>query len=295
MKAKQMRNGLLAPLFLVIFTACAIPFETATSSRPAVRVVYDNPAWAPTYYGGVRYYYFPDLEVYYDLQNRDFVYLSDGRWLFSRELPPFYSDYDLYHSYVISLNVNVFQPWRHHHFYISNYPRYYYRNYYKHDRDYDGIRGFNENDRHPIYRPDYRRGDANEGNHRYNTDKGGYRDRDGINNRDSRGNDDRFKNNRNGNESTRNEQTGNTNANNRDSRYTGTSNDRNDNSRTTRYDSGSPKNEQTVPKTDGGRDSRYTRDSQEPNYYGKRIGKPVTVESQMREPKSDGRSTGGRR
>ena len=250
MKAIKLKNGIFAPVFLAIFTACAIPFETATSSRPAVQVVYENPAWAPTYYSGVRYYYFPDLEVYYDLQNRDFIYLYNGRWLFSRELPPFYSDYDLFHSYVISLNVKVFQPWHHHHYYVSNYPRFYYRNYYKRHKDCDWIRGFNENDRHPIYRPEYHeRGDRDD-NYRNNGNREERRDRDDNYNRDSRNN------------------------NNREQSY---------------------RNENSENRNNSDRDSRYTRNSEETNYYGKRIGKPVGVDRNMREPKSDGRSSGGRR
>lgn len=250
MKAKKMKNGLFAPLFLLVFTACTIPFETVTSSRPVVRVEYENPTWAPVYHPGVRYYYFPDLEVYYDLQNRDFVYLNNGRWLFSRELPPFYSDYDLYNSHVISLNVKVYQPWHHHHYYISSYPRFYYKSYYRKHKDCDWIRGFNENDRHPIYRPEYHERRDRDDNYRNNGNREERRDRDDNYNRDSRNN------------------------NNREQSY---------------------KNENSDNRNNSDRDSRYTRNPEETNYYGRKIGKPVSVDRKMREPKSDGRSTGGRR
>jgi hypothetical protein len=111
----------------------------------------------------------PDIETYYDLTDQDFVYLNNGQWLFSPTLPSMYSGYDLFNGFVISLNINVFQPWMHHQYYVSNYPRYYYHNVYK-DIDYKTIRGFNENERKPIYWKqeerdrinDLRRNDRNE-------------------------------------------------------------------------------------------------------------------------------------
>jgi hypothetical protein len=111
---------------------------------------YSNPDWAPSYYQGVRYYYLPDIETYYDLSKQDFVYLNNGQWLFSNTLPPMYSGYDLYNGYEIALNVGVYQPWMHHHFYLSNYPRYYYRSIYRNNEE-GNIRGFNENVKKPFY------------------------------------------------------------------------------------------------------------------------------------------------
>lgn len=111
---------------------------------------YENPPWAPAYYPGVRYYYIPDIETYFDLSNQDFVYLEDGQWLFSYELPSIYSGFDLFTAHIIALDVSVYQPWRHHQFYVSNYPRFYYRSLYK-GPEYENIRGFNENERKPVY------------------------------------------------------------------------------------------------------------------------------------------------
>ncbi|OQY95565.1 MAG: hypothetical protein B6D37_05175 [Sphingobacteriales bacterium UTBCD1] len=111
-------------------------------------IQYSNPAWAPAYYPGVRYYYIPDIETYYDLSDDDFVYLNDGQWMFSPYLPPMYSGFDLYSCFVVSLNVNVYHPWLHHQYYVSHYPRYYYHNVYH--NNYASVRGFNENSRKPI-------------------------------------------------------------------------------------------------------------------------------------------------
>jgi hypothetical protein len=107
-------------------------------------VIYPNPPWAPAYYPGVRYYYIPDIETFYDLSNQDFVYLDDGQWLFSYSLPPMYRNFDLYDAFVVALDMDVFQPWMHFQFYLSNYPRYYYRSLFRGD-ELTNIRGFNEN------------------------------------------------------------------------------------------------------------------------------------------------------
>jgi hypothetical protein len=121
----------------------------ATTSIENQAVQYSNPSWAPAYYPGVRYYYFPDIETYYDLSNQEFVYLDNGQWLFSHTLPPIYSGYDLYNGYMIALNQDVYQPWMHHQFYVSNYPRFYYRSLYNNTGN-QNVRGFNENERKPF-------------------------------------------------------------------------------------------------------------------------------------------------
>jgi hypothetical protein len=129
---------------LPLFNSCKTPSYISTG------VHYANPLWAPSYFNGVRYYYLPDIEVYYDLSEQEFVYLDNGQWLFSPVLPPVFSSYDLYNGFVISLNLSVYQPWMHHQYYVSHYPRFYYHNIY-HGTDITSIRGFNETERKPIY------------------------------------------------------------------------------------------------------------------------------------------------
>ncbi len=131
-----------------------------TTSFISAGVQYTNPPWAPPYSSGVRYYYLPDIETYYDLSNQDFVYLDNGQWLSSQTLPSIYSTYDLYSGFAIALNFNVYQPWMHHQYYASNYPRFYYRNLYR-NAEITTIRGFNENERKPFY---WRQEDRNKRN-----------------------------------------------------------------------------------------------------------------------------------
>jgi hypothetical protein len=106
------------------------------------------PPWAPSYgdVSEVHYYYLPDLEIYYDVWNHEYVYLQDGNWIYSSMLPPYYSSYDINNTFVVALDARVHQPWMHHQLYASHYPRYYYRT--DHNRYYDPHRNgrfFNEN------------------------------------------------------------------------------------------------------------------------------------------------------
>lgn len=122
--------------------------------EPSEGTVITPPAWAPPYnnVNKVRYFYFPDIECYYDVWTHEFIYLEDGSWMFGTTLPPSYSWFDLNTAYIVFLNSNVFEPWRHFHYYVSHYPRYYYRSLYNDwDDIYRPVRGFNENERVAIY------------------------------------------------------------------------------------------------------------------------------------------------
>ncbi|MDD4921707.1 MAG: hypothetical protein PHS30_04410 [Bacteroidales bacterium] len=130
-----------------IFTGCGLYSYTAGLQTTTS---YANPQWAPPYYSGARYYYLPDIESYYDLSVNEFIYLRNGVWVYSQSMPSMYADFDLNNCFSIVLNVDVYRPWMHHQYYVSHYPRYYYRDYYDHS-NIPYVRGFNENRKSAIY------------------------------------------------------------------------------------------------------------------------------------------------
>lgn len=147
MKAlKKLAVIALTLLSVSVFSGC----DLYTYSTSGGQTSYENPQWAPPYYNGARYYYLPDIESYYDLSSREFIFLNNGQWVYSYNLPSIYPDFDLNDCYTVVLSVNVYQPWMHHQYYVSHYPRYYYRDYYDHS-NYAYVRGFNENSRSAIY------------------------------------------------------------------------------------------------------------------------------------------------
>lgn len=62
------------------------------------------PSWGPSGFNNERYYYLPDIETYYDVQNSSFIYFSGNRWIHSRALPARYRNYDLYGGYKVVMN-----------------------------------------------------------------------------------------------------------------------------------------------------------------------------------------------
>lgn len=63
-----------------------------------------QPLWGPSGYDHVDYYYMPEIESYYYVPKRQFIYLNRGQWLFSSALPSRYSGYNLYNGYKVVLN-----------------------------------------------------------------------------------------------------------------------------------------------------------------------------------------------
>ena len=63
-----------------------------------------QPAWGPVGYNHVDYYYLPDVDAYYYVPNKKFIYLNNGNWIHSNALPVRYSNYNLYNGYKVVLN-----------------------------------------------------------------------------------------------------------------------------------------------------------------------------------------------
>ncbi|UUC44652.1 hypothetical protein [Flavobacterium cerinum] len=134
------------------------------------------PAWGPVGYTDVRYYYLPDIEMYYDINTAMFIYFSDGGWVRTAYLPRRYRHYDLYGAYKVCLHDYGPNPYL---YYKSHRIKYYrgYRGpaqvtYYPRPRDVDyrevkvnhSNRDYEYRDRKEVrkyndYRMDYRTAD----------------------------------------------------------------------------------------------------------------------------------------
>lgn len=119
------------------------------------------PAWGPVGYSNVNFYYIPDIQAYYDIRLSQFIYFGNGRWIYTRQLPPHYRHYDLYRGYkVVLTDYRGNKPYIHY----KTHKAKYYKGYkgkpqktignrydYKHDnrRDFDYNRGNNSgNNKH---------------------------------------------------------------------------------------------------------------------------------------------------
>jgi hypothetical protein len=81
-----------------------------------------QPVWGPVGYDHVDYYYMPDIDVYYNVPQHQYVYLSNGRWIFAASLPARYSSYDVYRGYKVVINEP--RPYLHADVYRTRYAKY---------------------------------------------------------------------------------------------------------------------------------------------------------------------------
>ncbi len=63
-----------------------------------------QPAWGPTGYDRADYYYLPDIETYYYVPRRQFIYQERGNWVFNSALPSRYRSYNLNDGYKVVIN-----------------------------------------------------------------------------------------------------------------------------------------------------------------------------------------------
>lgn len=91
-------------IVVVLFVVFSL-ISFRSSAQVSINVnIGSQPLWGPVGYDYVDYYYLPEIESYYYVPRKQFVYLSDGRWVFSASLPSRYRGYDLYSGYKVVVN-----------------------------------------------------------------------------------------------------------------------------------------------------------------------------------------------
>jgi hypothetical protein len=81
-----------------------------------------QPQWGPSGYDHVDYYYMPDLDMYYNVPNRNYTYLQGNRWVTVNTVPAQYRNYDFYRGYKVVVNEQ--SPWNHNNNYKTRYASY---------------------------------------------------------------------------------------------------------------------------------------------------------------------------
>lgn len=110
-------------LFLSIAVFGLVQLAQPSQAQVSVQVNLGiQPQWGPSGYDYAAYYYLPDIDVYYNVPRRQFVYFNGGRWVFAASLPGIYRDYDLYRGYKVVLNDDA--PYRRCDYYRGQYGRY---------------------------------------------------------------------------------------------------------------------------------------------------------------------------
>jgi alpha-N-acetylglucosamine transferase len=94
-----MKTLKLIALGIILFASSTIHAQVSVNVNLGT-----PPAWGPSGYSNVDYYYLPDVESYYDIRASQFIYFNGGRWTRSRYLPGPYRNYNLYNGYKVVLN-----------------------------------------------------------------------------------------------------------------------------------------------------------------------------------------------
>jgi hypothetical protein len=88
-----------------------------------------------TSYFESQYYYLPEIDLYYDIVNRWYIYFERNRWVYNSELPAMYRGYNLARGYKVL--INEYKPYLHASEYREQY-RNYYNNYNRRSQDNSG-------------------------------------------------------------------------------------------------------------------------------------------------------------
>ncbi|MGX5689518.1 hypothetical protein [Arcticibacter tournemirensis] len=92
-------------LYVFLMLAICVTAGSRALGQVSINVnIGSQPLWGPVGYDHVDYYYLPDIESYYYVPTRKFIYLNNGRWIFSSGLPSAYRNYDLYNGYKVVIN-----------------------------------------------------------------------------------------------------------------------------------------------------------------------------------------------
>lgn len=82
----------------------------------------NQPLWGPVGHTYARYYYMPEIDIYYDVVHRRYTYYQGNRWVTKSKLPAKYKKINLYRTYKVVLNDR--NPWQYHRTHRITYSRY---------------------------------------------------------------------------------------------------------------------------------------------------------------------------
>ncbi|UAY56797.1 hypothetical protein [Arachidicoccus terrestris] len=92
--------------FIIIMSVMAgVLFMGKTQAQINISInIGSQPAWGPTGYNHVDYYYLPDINAYYNVATAQYIYWRGNKWRFANRLPNHYRNYNIYNSYKVVVN-----------------------------------------------------------------------------------------------------------------------------------------------------------------------------------------------
>ena len=124
----------------ILLAALGIAAATYQPAKAQINVSINlgsQPQWGPRGYDYVDYYYLPEVQSYYHVPSKKFIYLDKNKWVHRKSLPKMYRNYNLYQGRKIVINQP--SPYLQHQRYHANYSRpvvkYQKVKYYDNDRN----------------------------------------------------------------------------------------------------------------------------------------------------------------
>ncbi|MCF3107928.1 hypothetical protein LL912_03970 [Niabella sp. CC-SYL272] len=122
-------------LFIVMMLVSGMAAVQPAGAQVHINVNIGNqPQWGPYGYNQARYYYLPEINAYYDVYNRTYIYQDRRSWVTTRQLPRRFANINLYNTYKVVINTT--DPWRDNRFHRNRYDRYRYDHTQVSIRDY---------------------------------------------------------------------------------------------------------------------------------------------------------------
>lgn len=154
-------------LLFIPLLLCCFAVKTATAQVRVKVNIRIQPVWGPVGYDHVEYYYMPDIDVFYNVPNRQYIYQDHGRWRFANSLPRRYHGFDIYNSYKVVINDDQ-RPYRNADAYRKKYGQYKGRHDQPIIRNSDDPKYFEIKD-HPKHKEWYKDHNQGKGNNRKNS------------------------------------------------------------------------------------------------------------------------------
>jgi hypothetical protein len=113
MKPIQNRTATLFGILILVFML-VIPADVFSQGPPP---------WAPAhgYRAKTRHVYFPDQNMYYDIQKSNYIYFSNGKWSISTRVPSIFVGINLGRSAQIELDFYGDRPQRYNYSHKTKY------------------------------------------------------------------------------------------------------------------------------------------------------------------------------
>ena len=89
--------------FLTIGLLLTITAAATAQVSVSVNINSPAPAWIAAPVPEARFYYLPEIQVYYDRPAAQFIYLDGSSWIRARSLPAAYHGYDLHRGRTVCL------------------------------------------------------------------------------------------------------------------------------------------------------------------------------------------------